>query len=99
LKTDRTVSKNKPEITIRDDEKGTDLLIDTAIFGEKKYEYDQQIRQHDSKIQKLKIGREFVWNINKIVITMAMRPYQDHSENTRAKYLYSTTARIYRQQP
>jgi len=35
MKTDRNVPQNKPKITIRDNEKGTDLSIDTAIFGDK----------------------------------------------------------------
>jgi hypothetical protein len=31
MKTDRTIPKNKPDIVICDDEKGTCMLIDVAI--------------------------------------------------------------------
>jgi hypothetical protein len=35
MKTDRTVPNNKPDIIIRDNEKGTCMLIDIAISGER----------------------------------------------------------------
>jgi len=34
VKTDRTSSNNKPDIIIRDNEKGTCMLIDVAISGD-----------------------------------------------------------------
>ena len=34
VQTDRTIPNNKPDIIIRDTEKGTCLLIDVAISGE-----------------------------------------------------------------
>jgi len=33
--TDRTIPNNKPDITIRDNEKGTYILIDVAISGDR----------------------------------------------------------------
>jgi hypothetical protein len=33
VQTDRTIPYNKPDITIRDNEKGTCMLIDVAISG------------------------------------------------------------------
>ena len=33
VQTDRTIPNNKPDITIRDNEKGTCMLIDVAISG------------------------------------------------------------------
>jgi hypothetical protein len=33
VQTDRTIPNNKPDITIRDDEKRTCMFIDTAISG------------------------------------------------------------------
>jgi len=36
VQTDRTIPNNKPDITIRDNEKGTCMLIDVAISGDKK---------------------------------------------------------------
>jgi len=35
VQTDRTIPNNKPDIIIRDDEKGTRMLIDVAISGER----------------------------------------------------------------
>jgi hypothetical protein len=33
VQTDRTIPNNKPDIVIRDNEKGTSMLIDAAISG------------------------------------------------------------------
>ena len=35
VQTDRTVPNNKPDIIIRDDEKGTCMLMDVAILGDR----------------------------------------------------------------
>jgi len=35
VKTDRTIPNNKPDIIIRDNEKGTCMLIDSAISGDR----------------------------------------------------------------
>jgi len=35
VQTDRTYSSNKPDIIIRDNEKGTCMLIDAAISGDR----------------------------------------------------------------
>jgi hypothetical protein len=35
IQTDRTIPNNKPDIIIRDNEKGTCMLIDVAILGDK----------------------------------------------------------------
>jgi len=35
VQTDRTIHNNKPDIIIRDNEKGTCMLIDVAISGER----------------------------------------------------------------
>ena len=35
LQTERTISNNKPDIIIRDNEKGTCMLIDVAISGDR----------------------------------------------------------------
>jgi len=34
IETDRTIPNNKPDIIIRDNEKGTCILIDVAISGD-----------------------------------------------------------------
>ena len=36
MQTDRTIPNNKPDIIIRDNEKGTCMLIDAAISGDRK---------------------------------------------------------------
>jgi hypothetical protein len=35
MQTDRTIPNNQPDITIRDNEKGTCMLIDVAILGDR----------------------------------------------------------------
>ena len=35
VQTDRTIPNNKPDIIIRDNEKGTCMLIDVAISGDR----------------------------------------------------------------
>jgi len=35
VQTDRTIPKNKPDMIIRDNEKGTCMLIDVAISGDR----------------------------------------------------------------
>ena len=35
MQTDRTIPNNKPAIVVHDNEKGTRMLIDVAIFGER----------------------------------------------------------------
>jgi len=35
IQTDRTIPNNKPDIIIRDNEKGTCMLIDVAISGDR----------------------------------------------------------------
>jgi len=49
LQTDRTISNNKPEIIIRDNEKETYMLIDVAISGDRNV-----IKKEAEKILKYK---------------------------------------------
>jgi len=49
VQTDKTVSSNKPDIIIRDNEKGTCMLIDVAISGDRNV-----IRKEAEKISKNK---------------------------------------------
>ena len=61
VQTDRTVSNNKPDIIIRDNEKGTCLLIDVAISGERNV-----IKKEAEKILKhkdLTIEIQRMWNV------------------------------------
>jgi hypothetical protein len=49
VQNDRTIPNNKPDIVIRDNEKGTCMLIDVAISGDRKV-----IKKEAEKILKYK---------------------------------------------
>jgi hypothetical protein len=66
VKTDRTIPNNKPDSTIRDNEKGTCMLIDVAISGDRNV-----IKKEAEKILKYKyltIEIQRMWNIKTRVI-------------------------------
>jgi hypothetical protein len=66
VKTDRTVPSNKPDIAIRDNEKGTFMLIDVAISGNRNV-----IKKGAEKILKYKnltIEIQRMWNLKARVI-------------------------------
>jgi len=66
VQTDRTIPNNKPGITIRDNEKGTCMLIDVAISGDRNV-----IKKQAEKILKYKdltIEIQRMWNIKTKVI-------------------------------
>jgi hypothetical protein len=61
VKTDRTIPNNKPDIIIHDNEKGTCMLIDIAISGERNL-----IKKEGDKILKYKnltIEIQHMWNV------------------------------------
>jgi hypothetical protein len=66
VQTDRTISNNKPDIIIRDNEKGTCILIDVAISGDRnviKKEAEKILKYEDltTEIQRM-------WNVKTSVI-------------------------------
>jgi len=66
VQTDRTIPNNKPDIIIRDNEKGTCVLIDVAISGDKnviKKEVERILKYKDltTEIQRM-------WNVKTKVI-------------------------------
>jgi len=66
VQTDRTVPNNKPDIIIRDNEKGTCMLIDVAISGDRNV-----IKREVEKIliyKNLTIGTQRMWNVKTKVI-------------------------------
>jgi len=81
VKTDRTIPNNKPDIIIRDNEKGTCMLIDVAISGDRNL-----IKKEAEKIIKYKdltIEIQRMWNVKTKVIPViigAMGLFQSHSE-------------------
>jgi len=61
LQTDRTITNNKPDIIIRDNEKGTCMLIDVAISGD-----GNVIKKEAENILKYKdltIEIQRMWNV------------------------------------
>ena len=61
VQTDRTIPNNKPDIIIRDNEKGTGLLIDFVISGDRNV-----IKKEAEKILKCKdltIEIQCMWNV------------------------------------
>jgi hypothetical protein len=66
VQTDRTIPNNKPDIIIRDNEKGTCVLIDVAISGDRNV-----IKKEAEKILKykdLKTEIQRMWNVKTKVI-------------------------------
>jgi len=61
VQTDRTIPNNKPDIIIRDNEKGTYMLIDVAISGD-----GNAIKKEAEKILKYKyltVDIQHMWNV------------------------------------
>ena len=66
VQTDRTMPNNKPDIVIRDNEKGTCMLIEVAISGDRNV-----IKKEAEKILKYKdltIQIQRMWNVKTKVI-------------------------------
>jgi glycosylphosphatidylinositol transamidase (GPIT) subunit GPI8 len=66
--TDRTITNNKPDITIRDNEKITCMLIDVAISGHRnviKKEAEAILKYED-----LATAIERMWNVKTEVILL-----------------------------
>jgi hypothetical protein len=66
VQTDRTIPNNKPDIVIRDNEKGTCMLIDVAVPGDRnviKNEADKILKYED-----LTIEIQRMWNVKTRVI-------------------------------
>jgi hypothetical protein len=66
VQTERTIPNNKPDIIIRDNEKGTCMLIDVAISGDRnviKKEAEMILKHKD-----LTIETQRMWNVKARVI-------------------------------
>jgi len=71
VQTDRTIHNNRPDIIIRDNEKGTCMLIDVAISGDRNV-----IKKEAKKILKhkdLTIEIQRMWNAKTKVIPVIIR--------------------------
>ena len=66
VQTDRTIPNNKPDITIRDNEAGTCMLIDVAISGDR-----NMIKKEAEKILKykdLRLEIQRMWKVKTMAI-------------------------------
>ena len=86
VQTDRTIPNNKPDSIIRDNEKGTCMLIDVAISGDRNV-----IQKEAEKILKYKdltIEIQRMWKVKKKGDTSNNRGDWDH---------FKTIQKIYKQ--
>jgi hypothetical protein len=86
VQTDRTIPYNKPDIIIRDNEKGTCMLIDVAISGDRnviKKEAEQILKYKD-----LTIEIQRMWKVKTRVIPVIIRATGTISKSFR-KYVSS----------
>jgi len=84
VQTDRTIPNNKPDIIIRDNEKGTCMLIDVAMSGDRnviKKEADKILKYKD-----LTIEIQRMWNVKTKVIPVIIGATGAISESFR-KYV------------
>ena len=84
VQTDRTIPNNKPDIIIRDNEKGTCMLIEVAILGDRNV-----IKREAEKILKYKdltIEIQRMWNVKPKVIPLIIGATGTISKSFR-KYL------------
>jgi hypothetical protein len=100
VQTDRTIPNNKPDIIIRDNEKGTCMLIDVVISGDRnvtKKEAEKFLKYKD-----LTIEIQHMWNVKARVIPVSIGATGTISKSFR-KYVSNTpetmTLRSYRKQP
>jgi len=84
VQTDRTIPNNKPDIIIRDNERGTCMLLDDAISGDRNV-----IKKEAEKILKYKdltVETQRMWNVKTKVIPVIIRATWTISKSLR-KYV------------
>jgi len=99
VRTDRIIPTNKPKMIIRDNNKGSFMLIDVAIPGDRNV-----IKKEDEKILKYKdliLEIQRIWNAKAKVIPVIAGATGTISkpDNTWATYQESTKLRNYKTQP
>jgi hypothetical protein len=83
IQTDRTIPNNKPDVIIRDNEKGTYMLIDVAISGDRNV-----IKKEVEKILKYKdltIEIQRMWNVKTKVIPVIIGTFRKYVSNIPGK--------------
>jgi hypothetical protein len=86
VQTNRTILNNKPDIIIRDNDKGTCMLIDVAIPGDRNV--IKKIAQKILKYKDLIIEIQRMWNVKTKVKPVIIGATGTISESFR-KYLIS----------
>ena len=99
IQTDRTTPNNKPDITIRDNEKGSCMLIDVAISGDRiviKKEAEKFLKYKDFTIE---IQR--MWNVKTKVIPVIIGATGTISKQFRKYVTYQEIMKLrnYRKRP
>jgi len=97
VQTDRTIPSNKPDIIIRDNEKGTCMLIDVATSGDRSV-----IRKEAEKIlnyKALTTEIQRMWNVKAKVIPLIIGATGTISKSFRATYQETMKLRNYTKQP
>ena len=84
MQTDRTIPNNKPDISIRDNEKGICILIDVAVSGDRSV--IKKDAQNFLKYKDLTIEIQRKWNVKTNVIPIIIGATETISKSFR-KYL------------
>jgi len=91
IQTDRTIPNNKPDIIIHDNEKGTCVLIEVAISGDRNV-----IKKETEKILKYKdltIEMQRMWNVKTKAIPVIIGATGTVSESFR-KYMSNIPGKL-----
>jgi len=99
VQTDRTIPNNKPDVIIRDNEKGTYMLIDVTISGDRnvtKKEAEEILKYKD-----LTTEIQHMWNVKTKVIPVIIGATGTVSKSFRKYVTYQENmkSRNYRKQP
>jgi len=91
IQTDRTILNNKPDIIIRDKEKGTCMLIDVAISGDRNV--IKKEAKNILKYKELTIEIQGMWNVETKVIPVIIgatgtisKPFRKYVSNIPGKH-------------
>ena len=84
MQTDRTIPNNKPDIIIRDNDKGTYMLIDVAISGDRNV--IRKETEKNLKYKRLTIEIKRMWNVKAKVMMLIIGTNRTMSKSLR-KYM------------
>ena len=84
MQTDRPIPNNKPDIIIRDNDKGTYMLIDVAISGDRNV--IRKETEKNLKYKRLTIEIKRMWNVKAKVMMLIIGTNRTMSKSLR-KYM------------